>query len=234
MGYFVKEKLQKNRQIEGSYVCKQTFKIFPKYVLYQTWWEPSNVGIFASWFTFTFLKDVGNSPGSLDDNPTATVTFTNAMNKGNKRRRSSFGRRVSFSTATKVKEFATGDKDYTLWNSTYEEERKNVSSDSSHKSDTDSEVFLAEKTFMMNDEMEMTDVLPTVQPVDPGSATRTDMTVVGSEEMEVTMAANKTMEKFSVEDTNDQVTMEITALVKPASFFAKQLLPCNSTKDDME
>ena len=155
------------------------------------------------------------------------------MNKGNKRRRSSFGRRVSFSTATKVKEFATGDKDYTLWNSTYEEERKNVSSDSSHKSDTDSEVFLAEKTFMMNDEMEMTDVLPTVQPVDPGCATRTDMTVVGSEEMEVTMAANKTMEKFSVEDTNDQVTMEITALVKPASFFAKQL-PCNSTKDDME
>ena len=155
------------------------------------------------------------------------------MNKGNKRRRSSFGRRVSFSTATKVKEFATGDKDYTLWNSTYEEERKNVSSDSSHKSDTDSEVFLAEKTFMMNDEMEMTDVLPTVQPVDPGSATRTDMTVVGSEEMEVTMAANKTMEKFSVEDTNDQVTMEITALVKPASFFAKQP-PCNSTGDDME
>ena len=139
---------------------------------------------------------------------------------------------MSFSTATKVKEFATGDKDYTLWNSTYEEERKNVSSDSSHKSDTDSEVFLAEKTFMMNDEMEMTDALPTVQPVDPGSATRTDMTVVGSEEMEVTMA-NKTMEKFSVEDTNDQVTMEITALVKPASFFAKQL-PCNSTKDDME
>ena len=28
MGPLVKEKLQKNRQIEGSYVCKQTFTIF--------------------------------------------------------------------------------------------------------------------------------------------------------------------------------------------------------------
>ena len=154
------------------------------------------------------------------------------MNKGNNRRRSSFGRRVSFSAATKVKEFATGDKDYTLWNSTYEEERKNVSSDSSQKSDTDSEVFLAEKTFMMNDEMEMTDVLPTVQAAHPGSSTRNDMTVVGSEEMEVTMT-NKTMEKFSVEDANDQeVTMDFTSVVRPASSFAKQL-QCSNT-DDME
>ena len=97
------------------------------------------------------LQEVANSP-DLDP----TLTFNVGGLKST--RRASFGRRVSFSASTKIKEFRTDGPDLTTWNSTYEEERSNLNSDSSsQRSDSD---VLADKTFCGNDDMEETGVLP--------------------------------------------------------------------------
>ena len=86
------------------------------------------------------------------------MTFT-GTNFNNTKRRASFGRRVSFSTVSKVKEFRTDDRDFTIWNSTYEEEKSNLKTDSSdcssQKTEGEDDVF-AEKSFIAppNDEEE--------------------------------------------------------------------------------
>ena len=80
---------------------------------------------------FFLLQEVANSP-DLDP----TLTFNVGGLKST--RRASFGRRVSFSASTKIKEFRTDGPDLTTWNSTYEEERSNLNSDSSsQRSDSD-------------------------------------------------------------------------------------------------
>ena len=99
---------------------------------------------------YFFLQEVANSP-ELDP----TLTFNVGGQKST--RRSSFGRRVSFSVSTKIKEFRTDGPELTFWNSTYEEERSNINSDSSsHQSNSD---VIADKTFCGNDDMEETGVL---------------------------------------------------------------------------
>ena len=132
------------------------------------------------------LQEVANSP-DLDP----TLTFNVGGLKST--RRSSFGRRVSFSASTKIKEFRTDGPDLTTWNSTYEEERSNLNSDSSSQRN-DSDV-LADKTFCGNDDMEETGVLPK----EKSNIANTDFlsqrndsnlldnkTLVGNEDMEVT------------------------------------------------
>ena len=89
--------------------------------------------------------------------PTLTFTAGGSKNK----RRSSIGRRVSISATVKVKQFRPDERDFTLWNSTYEEERSNLNSDSSSahtKSDDDDDVFI-NKTMVDNEDMEETEMI---------------------------------------------------------------------------
>ena len=71
-----------------------------------------------------------NSPTDMEP----TLTFTTNLDGGGgvkKTRRASFGRRVSFSTANKIKEFRTDERECTVWNATYEEERNSSTPKSS-------------------------------------------------------------------------------------------------------
>ncbi len=165
------------------------------------------------------FQDVGNSP-SME--PTMTFTGSSGGLGGAKKdRRASLGRRVSFSAATKVKEFRADERDFTLWNSTYEEERSNIiSSDSSSSHKSDDDVFVDnDKTFVANDDMDVTEVQAAnvqlslmekfgtkknVVKIQSSLKEKPDAnkTVVNNENMEVTMAVKA--------DTDD---MEMTEAV---------------------
>jgi hypothetical protein len=97
---------------------------------------------------FFLLQEVANSP-DLDP----TLTFNVGGLKST--RRASFGRRVSFSASTKIKEFRTDGPDLTTWNSTYEEERSNLNSDSSSQR-SDSDVLADGENLVKTSELNLT------------------------------------------------------------------------------
>ena len=94
------------------------------------------------------LQEVANSP-DLDP----TLTFNTGGLKST--RRASFGRRISFSASTKIKEFRTDGPDLTTWNSTYEEERSNLNSDSSSQR-SDSDVLADGENLVKTSELNLT------------------------------------------------------------------------------
>ena len=116
------------------------------------------------------------------------------------KRRSSIGRRVSFSTANRVKEFIT-DEGKTIWNSTYEEEKSNMHSDSSACQKSDNEGF-AEKSFIAtgDEEMDFTCAIPKPRGEsnsnEKGSSKNDMTTIFGNDDMEMTITQSVLKKKF--------------------------------------
>merc|ERR1712156_781000 len=159
------------------------------------------------------LQDVANQGSSKSPDIESTLTFNFGGQKST--RRSSFGRRVSFSAAAKVKEFRRDD--LSLWNSTYEEERSNLNSDSSSATKSgESDVFM-DKTFVGNDDMETTEVI--VKP-DSAQVQASLMEKFGSKSSKVCSNTNTTvgmdMTKVGSEtlSNEDEYGMEITGMIQ--------------------
>ena len=165
---------------------------------------------------------------------------------GKNNRRNSIGRRVSFSRAIQqVKEFRTDERNFTIWNSTYEKEDSQIHSDSSCSTQKsgEGEVF-AEKSFIAapDEDMEMTCAIQRA----PSSSTKTqsasaaNMTIFGNDDMEMTITQSVLRKKFGSKlksDDNDvtdkSFVAEITDVI-PKSSIHQPINATNFGNDDME
>lgn len=173
------------------------------------------------------MQDVGNSPAE------PTITFTRGDFKPKKDRRSSIGRRVSFSAATKVKEFRTDEKDLTVWNATYEEERSTLNSDSSSQK-SDDNVFV-DKTFVSNDDMEVTAIqtprvrsLPKEKENEKNQTMSMDLTIAPQVETTSADALSGLIEKFGSKkdkSTTQANDMDLTSAV-PKTLIKSPSMDC--------
>ena len=183
-----------------------------------------------------------------------TCNFEKVNGKDN--RRSSIGRRVSFSRAIQqVKEFRTDERNFTIWNSTYEKEDSQIASDSSCSTQKGGEdEVLAEKSFIAapDEDMEMTCAIPrSSSSSSTKSQSANTTTIFGNDDMEMTITQSVLRKKFgskltSASNQNDvtdksfvavtQDDMEMTCAIPKSAVMEKR--PIDTTKfgndDDME
>ena len=152
---------------------------------------------------------------------------------------------MSFSRAIQqVKEFRTDERNFTIWNSTYEKEDSQIHSDSSCSTQKsgEGEVF-AEKSFIAapDEDMEMTCAIQRA----PSSSTKTqsasaaNMTIFGNDDMEMTITQSVLRKKFgsklkSASDEADKSFVAEMTDVIPKSSIHQPINATNFGNDDME
>ena len=154
---------------------------------------------------------------------------------------------MSFSRAIQqVKEFRTDERNFTIWNSTYEKEDSQIHSDSSCSTQKsgEGEVF-AEKSFIAapDEDMEMTCAIqraPSSSSTKTQSASAANMTIFGNDDMEMTITQSVLRKKFGSKlksDDNDvtdkSFVAEITDVI-PKSSIHQPINATNFGNDDME